>query len=242
MAILAVVNPLFPDNYRSIISNRLGENIIFVNVEFEKKFKYPLFFHPDVVGAKFDNNFFACANLSNSFCEKLKNCGISVIRGDYIKPHYPFDSAFNCVIGKDFIFHNLSITDQVILDFADSKGFFSINVKQGYSKCSTVVLNNNFLITDDKGIYKKILKHFNVLLVSRGDIKLDGYNYGFIGGATAVYNNYIFVFGCLENHRDYISIKSFAESVGYKVVNLGEGKLEDYGGIHFFKCNPNILA
>lgn len=60
-----------------------------------------------------------------------------------------------------------------------------VNINQGYARCSTLILNNRTAVTADISVKNALEKDgAKVLLISSGDIKLEGYDYGFIGGAS----------------------------------------------------------
>ena len=70
-----------------------------------------------------------------------------------------------------------------MLEFAENEGLNVINVNQGYSGCSVCVINDSAIITDDESIFTAAQNFLNdVLLIQKGSIRLNGYNYGFIGG------------------------------------------------------------
>ena len=109
-------------------------------------------------------------------------------------------------------------------------GLRPVAAKQGYARCS-VCLADGCAITADKTL-ADILTSMgaDVLLLSPGGIKLDGYDYGFIGGASIVYRNEIIFFGNPSTHPDGEKIAVFADRHGLKVHSLSDGELTDFGG------------
>lgn len=126
--------------------------------------------------------------------------------------------------GKYFV-HNLSLTDPVLLDYYKSYNYEMIDVKQGYSKCNTFV-GSNFLITSDMGIYKKLVKKVRIFLIDKNQIKLKGYDYGFIGGASGKVYNYHYLTGNYEHHSSREILKRVA-----RPIVLSDDPLEDFGTI-----------
>ena len=59
------------------------------------------------------------------------------------------------------------------------------------------------------------------------------YEYGFIGGSGGVDGKSVFFLGDIMTHPDGERITEFIENLGMKVVSLGEGELQDMGGIMF---------
>ena len=107
-----------------------------------------------------------------------------------------------------------------------------INANQGYTKCSTCIVNENAIITSDKSIYKSCRNEMDVLLIRKGYIELPGTDYGFIGGSSFKYNRNTLVFtGNIELHPDYESIKSFAQNHNVELLSLTENTMIDIGSI-----------
>ena len=70
-------------------------------------------------------------------------------------------------------------------------------------------------------------------MLRKGAIKLDGYGYGFIGGACALFDNTLYFCGNIELHPNYEAIKAFCYAHGVSLCSLTDGKLYDVGGIVF---------
>ena len=153
-----------------------------------------------------------------------------ILTDDNFGKYYPEDIKFNAFIICD---HMVGNTEHISSELKSS-GIKQVNVKQGYAKCSTVVLENA-VITADKGIYKAVHElGGDTLLVSENGITLDGYNCGFIGGASGVCDNKVFFCGNITKHADYDSISEFCSDHGYKVISLSDEPLYDVGTILFF--------
>ena len=74
-------------------------------------------------------------------------------------------SAYNAVIGPNFIIHNSSFTDKVILEQTQNKKF--INVKQSFTRCSLITDGDRLFISSDRGIHRALInQNFNSLFVS----------------------------------------------------------------------------
>lgn len=166
---------------------------------------------------------------------ELEGLGYKVILTDEkIIGDYPDDIKFNAAkVGNSVICLEKYISPEIISDAYDI-----INVKQGYAKCSVCVVNDNAFITDDAGIYEKCKERFDVLLIEKGDILLEGKNYGFIGGASGILNGRIYFFGSLDFHRDGDKIKAFLEKHNAAYECLFDGKLVDIGG--FFEIKQAV--
>lgn len=150
-----------------------------------------------------------------------------------ISSPYPNDVRLNIlVLGNKVIVNPLTIGKE-ILDYIISKKYQIISVKQGYAKCSAAVVDENSIITSDCGIAKAAAQAgIEVLKITEGFIKLEGFQYGFIGGACGKISNHKIAFcGRIQDHPDYPSIKRFLEAREIEPVVLADIPLTDIGGI-----------
>ncbi len=139
---------------------------------------------------------------------------------------YPKDVLLNAFVVRNTLFGHLESLSDKIKKLYPKR----VDLRQGYAKCSTLLFGNN-AVTADKGI-SDTLRDFgcNVLMIRPGYISLPGYDYGFIGGASFVYENKVVFFGNIEEHPDYVKIKDFIESVGYELIYDITTTLTDIGG------------
>ena len=148
-------------------------------------------------------------------------------------PAYPYDAALNaCVMGDAFLY-NPGVTAPEIVSTFDSGRFRMIPVRQGYVKCSVCVLDDSSLITSDAGIAAAAReKGLNVLQIRPGYVRLDGYPYGFIGGAAfKASHDLMFFTGSLDLLPEREQILFFLEEHGIRPVYLTELPLFDVGSI-----------
>lgn len=162
-----------------------------------------------------------------NIAERLKAEGCEVIlTDDEIRGKYPSDVLINAAkIGSTVICCEKYISREIL---ASAERI--INVRQGYTKCSVCIVNENAFITDDKGIYEKCKDIYDVLLIEKGDIVLEGEEYGFIGGASAKAGATLYFFGSIDTHRDSERIKAFLEKHSAAYECLSDDKLTDIGG------------
>lgn len=145
---------------------------------------------------------------------------------------YPKDCIYNAACTGRFFIHKLDITDKVLLKAAEEMGMILVDVPQGYSKCSVVVVDETGIITSDMGIVKKCEgAGVDVLTVEAGHIALPGFKYGFIGGASGRIEDRIYFEGDLSSHPDFERIMDFIDSRGLKAVYNKEMPLTDIGSI-----------
>ena len=144
---------------------------------------------------------------------------------------YPDDVRLNCaVVGKHAI-ANLKYTS----DHVKESGLALLHANQGYTKCSTVVVSDNAIITSDPSVFSAAHKAgINALKISEGHVRLDGYGTGFIGGASGVTDEAVLFTGDLSSHPDAEKIEAFCTRHGKHAVSLSDAPLYDYGTVLFF--------
>lgn len=147
------------------------------------------------------------------------------------KDPYPQDIIYNAVCTGKYFIHYLKASDKALLQRAKELEMILINVRQGYTKCNTVVVDSNSLITSDKGIFNTLTQYADIecLLIQPGHVKLTGYSTGFIGGASGRIGDCIFFHGNLKNHPNYSNMKCFIESRGLNILWFEEFPLTDIG-------------
>lgn len=144
-------------------------------------------------------------------------------------PVYPMDAALcACSTGK-YILYNPKTVDPLIPKYTNS---IPIPVNQGYTNCSVCVISNDAIITADDGIASRAAKEgIDVLKIRYGHIQLEGFDYGFIGGASFLLDTKTIAFtGLLTEHPDEARILAFLEKYGLKPVYLTKTPLFDIGG------------
>ena len=194
--------------------------------------------HTDIFAVKIEDTVISSCNaLSSSIADKY-----NWIFGDNVGRSYPDTAKYNvCIVDKNAI-HNFKITDKVIVEVLKMKKYNLINVKQGYSRCSILPLNDSSVVTSDKGIYDILVKHnFDVLYTDPNDldIKLLGDNNsyssmsGFIGGCSCILNDTVIFFGDLDRLKCKDKLVNFITSKGFKVKDFKDMDIIDYGSCIF---------
>lgn len=202
-----LISKILPQSIRDEIA-RLGYDTI--EVEPSGNLTTELRYHPDILRFKLP---------SGKWLSEANSIQLSDV--------YPSDCVFNCVVvGKTLVYGN----EYIVRCYGD---LFerTIRVKQGYVKCSTIVLDDSSVITSDPSIYNKLNGCFNVLKVTNDKILLNGYSCGFIGGTCGVLGKTIAFTGKIEDHPDYENMKAFADNLGFDVYSLSNKPLYDYGGL-----------
>ena len=156
-------------------------------------------------------------NINNLICGKMS-----------LNSTYPNDIAYNVLRVKSYIFANLKYTDKNILEYYQKNRYNVINTKQGYAKCSAAVFGD-VVLTEDAGLFKLLsnIKDIKAYLIEKGNVRLDGYDYGFIGGATGFINNTAIFCGSIkdQNIKDIL----LKNNISYFEAE-GDG-LYDYGSV-----------
>lgn len=190
--------------------------------------------HPDIQMHILDpKNIIVHKDISCDFIDSLKKLNINIIFSkNTLKSTYPLDISLNALNTPNFFMHNLKYTDPVLLNkVKETKKL--INVKQGYTKCSTAIVKDNAFITSDTGIAKALHKeNMDVLLLPPSDILLPHLDYGFIGGCCGlIEDNVLAFFGDLDSYLYGNDVYKFLKKHKVEPVFLKKGKLVDRGSI-----------
>ncbi len=144
---------------------------------------------------------------------------------------YPDDAKLNISLVGNKAFMNKDIIDDCVFRFLKEGEYEIINVKQGYCACNILKIDDNSLITSDVGIAKAAQQNrIDVLQIEPGHIKLDGFDYGFIGGSAFSNNGIVFFTGTLDYHPNCREILDFIEKKGLKYHYLTDLPIFDIGG------------
>lgn len=185
--------------------------------------------HPDMMIHHLgDNKFVTAAKAYEHFAKAMPEA--EIIKGaSALTDKYPNDIAYNAAAVGDKLICRRDYTAEEILSSYKN----ILNVKQGYSKCSTCIVSCNAIITADSGIYKTAAKNgIDALKIREGYIRLKGMNYGFIGGATGlISNDTLAVNGNIETHPDCGLMRDFCKKYGVEIVSLNSGEITDIGSI-----------
>lgn len=191
----------------------------------------PVCGHPDIVIFRAGDKLI-CAPEMYAYYKEL--FGERVICGNTrLDSKYPADIAYNVCLLKNHSFGAFRYNDGKITEYLHSAGAVQINVNQGYTKCSISVVSEQAVITSDEGIYTKALAAgIDALKIREGFIRLDGVSYGFIGGASGLIDNKLWVInGELKTHPDGELIKSFVKKHNKTIVELKQSEIVDIGSI-----------
>ena len=187
--------------------------------------------HPDMLLHVLDgNNIIVHKKMDISFISSLEAIGFNVIKSqNCLQSKYPYDILLNGLSIGRFFLHNLKYTDPKLLYLL--KGKILLDVKQGYTKCSTAMISRAAAITSDINIHKVLCScGIDVLLLPPKYIELPGLDYGFIGGSCGILDEGTMAFfGNLNKYKYGKEVMSFLVKHDIKPLFLRDGPLIDRG-------------
>ena len=185
--------------------------------------------HPDIQIHFVDGNTAYCEPTLYYYYKKVLPDYVTLIKGrSYVQFTYPGNCAYNIArVGKNIIC-NMSIADKKIIDYYKNNKYNIINVKQGYSKCNVCPLNDNLIVTEDMGIYHTVNESnkLRAVIMPVGKVKLAGFEYGFIGGASGLADNKLLLCGKADDE-----LSDILNTNKIEYIELSESLLCDYGSI-----------
>lgn len=185
----------------------------------------PVASHADMLLHRLDDKLLVCEYYYNENKELFDGENV-ILTDEKHGKKYPEDIIFNAFVYKDMLVGKIEKLSKYIRKYYEPLKY--VNVRQGYAKCSCIV-TPDFCITADKNIFNR-LHSFGCVHVSEGGIELDGYNYGFLGGASFYDDGKMFFFGDLHTHKDGKQIAKLLKNCGIEAFCLANGTLKDLGG------------
>jgi hypothetical protein len=189
--------------------------------------------HPDIFLFCGDQKIYIAKEQYQCIKEQLNHYSLPIeVLEKQLGYHYPHSISFNgLMLGMNFI-HNLNYTSSFILEDMKKMKKNLIHVKQGYTRCSALPIDDNSIITSDIGIAKGVAPHgIDVCLIKPGFILLPGQLYGFIGGTGGRVKDKIYFAGDVTKHPDYDKIRRFIYGKGLEMVYNSKESLIDVGSI-----------
>jgi len=149
---------------------------------------------------------------------------------------YPFDILFNIAVVGESAF---CLKEHTATEILSEEPFDFYSVKQGYTKCSVIPVDERSLITADASIAAVATRRgLDILLLREQATDLQGYDTGFIGGATS-YSPYfqdpnIYFCGDLDTHPQSREIRRFCAERNRTCISLTQHPLQDVGTVFLF--------
>lgn len=147
-------------------------------------------------------------------------------------PAYPGDAQLNIAALASAFIYAPKVSYSPIVDYlTNERGFTAVASRQGYAKCSVLVVDERSIITQDRGIARAArTAALDVLEISPGYVSLDGFEYGFLGGAGFKLSDDTLAFtGTLDTHPDKERILGFLAARGIHPVYLTDQPVFDIG-------------
>lgn len=188
--------------------------------------------HPDMLVHVLPNKDIVCDRDNFSYYKEIFKDRNVIPTSKPLEKKYPGDVALNCFTFKNYFIHNINYTDEKILSYYKNNGYNIICVRQGYSKCSTLV-TCDFLVTSDDGIYSSLKDTLPIYKINFKDIKLKNFDYGFIGGSSGSLSREVFLTGELGDYDSKSALEEILKKYDYKLNVLSSNPIEDYGSILF---------
>lgn len=245
-------NPFIPIEYANVIivDGRIYDSAcrIFKKLNIKviptvpcKEVQEPISYHPDIVIHPINHNTLIVApNVFEYYYDNLSKLGIKIIQGEKkLDKKYPEDIAYNVGRIHNFAIHNFKYTDEKLIYYLKKEKLEFIHIKQGYTKCSMAIVDKKAIITSDYPIYEKLTAlGIDVLFINPGYIRLDGYDYGFIGGTCGNLSKRDIVFsGKFSRHPEEEKIIKFLKKYNKKVIWLNNEEAIDVGTIISLNCH-----
>ncbi len=204
------------------------------------RLSYPVDTHADMLFFSHDNiiithrEYYERAQyIFDTLCREC-HMGIILCEAD-ICGAYPQDIAYNAVKVGDMLFSKTDNTSPLILKLAKNKSIKTVDTAQGYAACSTLVLSGKHVICADPSLSREFERNgIDVTKITNGSVRLEPYDYGFIGGCSGVEGDTVYFCGDIDTHKEADIIKQAIYDSGMKYVSLSKGALTDIGGIKFF--------
>ena len=227
---LAAVSFAYPDILRAL--RALGMELI--EIQPSRRLSAPVSSHADMQLHHLGGNHVVTVRAEASLKDALKQFDFEVIESNNcISDSYPNDVPLNAARVGKFLFCRQDTLDGEISRYCSRHGVSVIPVRQGYAKCSTVVVNESAIMTADLSIAQAAESSgLDVLRITPGHVRLEGYQYGFLGGACGLIGKNKLAFaGNVSLHPDYEAIKKFCGNRNVETVSLADMPLTDIGGI-----------
>lgn len=191
--------------------------------------------HPDIFFCQTPAGLIVAPNLPEEYFNLLDRHKIKYRKGKTaVGSAYPQTAPYNAVATSIVLIHNLRLTDPALQEAC--RGLKKIHVKQGYTRCNLLSLNEKIFITSDKGIYSTLLEQGIVCHYFPPDeVRLEGYPHGFLGGACGILDQKVFICGSLKYHSWGNRFRKMIEKEGFEIIELMDMRLMDVGSILFWE-------
>lgn len=151
---------------------------------------------------------------------------------------HPADARLNlCAVGKHLFFSPKASAPEIVEFLTISEGYQPIPVKQAYLRCAMLPVDEDSLITADPGVAKAArAAGLQVLRIEPGHVALEGFAYGFLGGAGFLLpeQKIAVLTGRLDRHPGKGRIEAFLRERGLALHILTDEPIFDIGSAFVF--------
>lgn len=217
------------------------QSLDFINTDVLACGAFEIETHPDVHLCQLGDRFYASPKLYEVMSEVI---GSEAYKTNFIKGSlnpsspYPSDCIYNVVYLNQRLYGK-RIDPEILKDLSTCKNTTLVPVKQGYVKCSSLVLkwgNLPAVITEDDHLAKVFIGDgVDVLKIEKGHVAIKGFDYGFIGGASCVIGDVVYFFGPIEKHPNAEAIFNFLGKHQMKWQTLAFEEVMDLGGCFYIE-------
>ena len=207
------------DAPRSLVEKLSSLGFEVLSLPQDIRLQEPVRSHADMLLSVIENNVFCSEqyfNLNQRLFARIETYGYTVTPCHIeVMPKYPNDISLNLLYVKGHIFGKIDCLAKEIKEFANENNISLIPVNQGYTKCSTLLLGDKAIVCADDGIITEAEKIGLLCLKAENSpeaITLQGYGYGFIGGASGVFKNNVYFAGNVKYHPQCETITAFCNN------------------------------
>jgi hypothetical protein len=190
--------------------------------------------HPDIQICITDNSAYCHPHIDASFADVLSK-DIPVFQCTQKLSHrYPDDCAYNIACIGRFALYKKGIIPHEIENAFRLHDLTTIDIPQGYARCSIIPVDDRTIATEDEGIIESArTAGLNVIPLAAGLIPLKGFQKGFAGGAFGLFNKTLYCTGKLPDHKDYHTLREEVSARGITLTELCSAPAEDFGSLLF---------
>ena len=184
--------------------------------------------HADLIVFRAGTRIFAAAEAVPCIVSFLTNRGYAVEPVSGLGKTYPRDVPLCiCATGRYTIYNEATACIPAVA----AAGGIPVRVRQGYARCAAAIVDDHSIITADASVSRASkIAGMDVLDIAPGHVTLDGYDTGFIGGASFLYKDTVYFTGTLDKHPDRERIVAFIAEHGKSPVFLTDRPIFDIGG------------
>ena len=233
MSVLAIIS----ENCPAAAAKKLSKNFEILRLPADPQLAPPVAHHPDMLIVILDGKLFCHREyycLAHQVIDRiLELCKLNLICTAAPRAAlYPLDVGVNALVLPDrqqVIARRSSLVPELL-------PYLAADTKQGYAGCSTLYIGGT-LVTADPSICRAGERiGIPIYKVPGGDIRLSGYNTGFIGGCGGVWKDTVYIYVQAKRCSTGHALLEFCRKKKIPIVELWDGPLSDFGGIQFIEA------